>query len=111
MSEGIFDFQHQSAFFHALSGLRVYDRTFSDKRPYTVIAALIGGHVPDAEDVAFVTGLRDEIQVSVDALRLTRGDLLGAKYALDAVVDCTMPEVNAQLIYNIVTKAETAAKG
>lgn len=105
------DLQHQSAFFHALAGLRVYDKTFSDKQPYSVVAALIGAHRPEDDDVAFVTARRDEIQIAVDSLRLTRGDLLGAKYALDAVLACLTSEVNPQMIYNIATKAEQAAKG
>lgn len=100
-----------SAGFYALAALRVYDRAFGDRTPYKITAAVIGEHDVDADDLAWLDAEITKLDESIALLSLAKGDIVGARHALQAVKLCSAEAVNAQEVYNEASRAEAAIKG
>ena len=105
------DIDRMNAGFHALAALRVYDRAFSERTPYKIVAAVIGGHAVDEEDIEWLDGKISTLEGILSDLPMEKGDMLGALSALKSVRMCLNEEVNPQLVYNMARKAESAVSG
>lgn len=99
-----------SAGMYALAGLKVWDLEFADRTPYRIVAAVIAGKPTTEADRAWVERTAQTIDRAIELLGVSSGTLCGARQALKAVAMLLADEINEQLVYNVVTKAQSFAR-